>query len=57
MSRPADVVADEAEAGGSGLFLHGPSESSLSWRRHGVGLVQDDDLVRRTRLPAANKSY
>lgn len=57
MSRPADVVADEAEAGGSGLLLHGPPESCLSWRRHGVGLVQDDDLVRRTQLTAANKSY
>lgn len=51
VSWPADVVTDEAEAGGAGLLLHGPPESSLSCTRHGVCLVQDDDLKRRTRLP------
>lgn len=52
-SWPAYVVTDETEAGGARLLLHGPSEGGLSWSRHGVGLVQDDDLKGRTRLPAA----
>ncbi len=50
---PADVVADEAEACGARLFLHGASESRLSRAGHRVGLVQDDDLKRWTGLPAA----
>lgn len=54
VSWPADVVTDEAEAGGAGLLLHGPPESSLSWCRHGVGLIQDDDLKRRTWLPTTD---
>lgn len=52
--RPADVVADEAEAGGPGLLFHRSPKGRLSWSRHGVCLVQDNDLVGRTRLTAAN---
>lgn len=52
--RPADIVTDETEACGTGLLLHGTSESGLSRRRHGVCFIQDDDLKRRTWLPANN---
>lgn len=50
---PADVVTDEAEAGGAGLLLHRPPERRLSRSRHGVGLIQDDDLEGRTWFPTA----
>lgn len=30
-SLPADIVADEAEARCSRLFLHGPSQRGLKW--------------------------
>lgn len=32
--------------------LHGPTERGLSVGRHGVGLVQDDDLERRAWVPS-----
>lgn len=55
LAPPADVVADEAEARGARLFLHGTPEGGLGCVGHGVGLVQDDDLKRRARLPTDGK--
>lgn len=52
---PTDIVADEAEACGARLLFHGSSESSLSSARHGVSLIQDDDLKGRTRLPTGQQ--
>lgn len=47
----ADVVADEAEPGRAGLLLHGATQGRLGGVRHRIRLVEDDQLVRRTRLP------
>lgn len=45
----ADVVADQTEARRLGLAFHGAAQGGLGRTRHRVGLVQNDDLERRTR--------
>lgn len=39
-----DVVADHAEAGGTGVLLHDAAKGGLGVSGHSVGLVEDDDL-------------
>ena len=45
-------VAGQGEAGGVAVQLHGPPQGLLGGLRHGVRLVQDDDLV-----PAAREGH
>lgn len=42
-----DIVADEAKAGDFAVRLHGTAQGALGILRHGVGLVEDDDLEGR----------
>lgn len=44
-----DVVTDETEASRFGLLLHSASKGGLCCIGHGVSLIQNDDLVWRTR--------
>jgi hypothetical protein len=39
------VVRDDAESGVGGVFLHDSPESHLCGGGHGVGFVEDDELV------------
>jgi hypothetical protein len=39
------VVRDDAESGVGSVFLHDSSESHLCGGRHGVGFIEDDELV------------
>ncbi|EEQ41586.1 hypothetical protein CLUG_05715 [Clavispora lusitaniae ATCC 42720] len=47
-----DVVANQAETRHARVVFHGAPQRRLRIVGHGVGLVQDDDLVRRTRVLA-----
>ena len=41
-------VARQGESGGVGVDLHGSAEGLLGRGRHAVGLVEDDDLDRKS---------
>ena len=47
------VVGDDAEARVGCVFLHDAPQRHLRGRRHGVGFVEDDELVRAERLKVA----
>lgn len=50
---PRDVIADDGKARRLGVRLHRSPKGRLCVRRHRIGLVQDDNLVRRARMPTA----
>lgn len=47
MTVPSNVVADETEAGDFGVGFHDAAEGALRVLGHGVGFVEDNDLVGR----------
>lgn len=54
---PGDIITDETEPGDARVRLHCASQSRLSILCHRVCLVEDDNLVRRTRIsPVVSES-
>ncbi len=47
---PSNIVTDEAEPRNARVCFHDATESALSILSHGVGLVENDDFVRWTRI-------
>jgi hypothetical protein len=54
---PCDIVANKTKSSYPGICFHNTSKSTLSILGHGVGFVEDNNFVRRTRICLAIRGY
>ena len=50
LRKPADIIANYAEAGDAGVILHSAAKGTLCVGSHAVCFVEDDELEWRARV-------